>query len=70
MVGGVTAAAGEGVDEGFILYVSAGECDESDPGNEAVQGKFCHSSPSKDFGWELSITCELMSHFVTNLPKF
>ena len=50
MVGGVTAAAGEGVDEGFILYVSAGECDESDPGNEAVQGKFCHSSPSKDFG--------------------
>ena len=50
MVGGVTAAAGEGVDEGFILYVSAGECDGSDPGNEAVQGKFCHSSPSKDFG--------------------
>ena len=44
MIGGMTQAAGEGVQEGFILYVSAGECEAADPGNNAVQGKFCQSS--------------------------
>ena len=37
--------AGEGVQEGFIMYVSAGECGEDgDSGNNAVQGKHCTSS--------------------------
>ena len=47
MFGVSNQVAGAGVSEQFLLYVSVSDCEEVDPANSAVRGKFCESKPNE-----------------------